>query len=249
MAYLKEIYAKMGVENDPPDSYFEADSRYLLLERTLKSVPSGNFCDLGCGRGLLIRRLQGHHESYGTDFDPGAVEYCRSQGLRAQTIDLNEASELPFPNVSFDVILISEVLEHLLAPRNAIRVAKKHLKSGGTLVVTVPNAVPLFARLKLFFGQTVNWLHYPSPETDTTGHIRFYTVESMSRLLREEGFVVETVSGVSFRTNGTFWRRMCYWPPRLLGIRDKAIGAKMDLWFAQRMPGLAAGLFFACKKP
>jgi 2-polyprenyl-3-methyl-5-hydroxy-6-metoxy-1,4-benzoquinol methylase len=249
MAYLKKIYAEMGVKNDPPDDYFEISSRFLLLEKTLRNLPSGNFCDLGCGRGLILRRMQDHHTCYGTDFDPGAVQYCKSQGLTVEQTDLNEASQLPFSNVGFDVITISEVLEHLLEPKNALRVINRHLKPGGTLVVTIPNAVPLFSRLNLLFGRTVSWLHYPSQETDESGHIRFYTKKSMSRLLRQEGFVVEKVIGVSFCFNGRFWTRVCYWLPRIFGIRSKTAFARMDLWFGKMLPGLSPGLFFVCKKP
>src|SRR6476646_4536559 len=110
MAYLKEIYAEMGVKNDPPHEYFQSDSRFMLLEQTLRSLPAGKFCDLGCGRGLLLRRVQDLHECYGTDFDPGAVAYCRSERLKVDTIDLNEATGLPFGDVTFDVMVISEVL-------------------------------------------------------------------------------------------------------------------------------------------
>ena len=247
MAYLEKIYAEMGAKLDPPNEYFETDSRYMFLETVLRGLPPGKLCDLGCGRGILLSRLQNHHICYGTDFDPGAVQYCKSQGLTVQGIDLNTASELPFPNVIFDTVVISEVMEHLLEPKNALHVLKRHLKPGGTLVVSVPNAVPLFARLNLFFGRTVPWLHYPSHDTEVTGHIRFYTIESMSRLLETNGFVVEKVTGVSFRFNGNFWQRLCYWMPRLLGIRSKSVNAKMDLWLGRTMPGLSPGILFVCK--
>ena len=123
MAYLKKIYAEMGVKNDPPHEYFKTDSRFMMLERTLRSLAAGKFCDLGCGRGLLLRRVQDHHVCYGTDFDEGAVAYCQSQGLKVEQLDLNEASELPFAEVTFDLIVISEVLEEWLSPLHAIQVA------------------------------------------------------------------------------------------------------------------------------
>lgn len=249
MSYLDKTYTEMGIKNDPPEDYFETDSRFLLLEKTLRSLPPGNFCDLGCGRGLVLRRMRNYHACYGTDFDPGAVQHCQSQGLTVAQIDLNEASQLPFPNIGFDVILIGEVLEHLLDPQNALQIIQRHLNPGGTLIVTVPNALPLCCRFKLLFGKTVSWLHYPSEATIQTGHIRFYTAESMSRMLRQEGLVVEKVHGVLFRYNGHFWARLCYWLPRLFGVRSTTAPTKMDLWLCQMMPGLSAGLFIVCKKP
>lgn len=246
MAYLGEIYSKMGVALDPTDEYFEVDSRFMALEATLRSRPPGKFCDLGCGRGAMLRRLRDHHACFGTDFDSGAVEHCRSRGLTVEQIDLNEATTLPFPVTEFDIMLISEVCEHLLNPRNAIRLARRHLKLGGTLVLTVPNAVPMLARMKVLLGRSVNWLHYPSGDTEETGHIRFYTIESMSRLLRQEGFVISQVRGVSFRMNGRFWERCCFWLPRAFLARSKTAPARMDLWLGNRMPGLSPGLLFVC---
>jgi SAM-dependent methyltransferase len=242
MDYLSDIYGKMGVELDPPIDYFETDSRFMALERTLRALPPGKLCDLGCGRGALLKRVRDYHQVFGTDFDPGAVEHCRNQRLDVHQIDLNHDSTLPFPNTPFDIMVISEVCEHLLNPRNAIRVARQHLKQGGNLIITVPNALPLFARLPLLFGKSVPWLHFPSPDTEPMGHIRFYTIESISRLLREEGFTVTKVIGVSFRMNGPFFRRFCFWLPRLFGRRSRTAATSLDLWLGSRMPGLSPGL-------
>jgi hypothetical protein len=74
MAYLGEIYSKMGVTLDPTDEYFEVDSRFTAVERTLRGLPPGKFCGLGCGRGAILRQLRDHHTCFGTDFDSGAVE-------------------------------------------------------------------------------------------------------------------------------------------------------------------------------
>jgi 2-polyprenyl-3-methyl-5-hydroxy-6-metoxy-1,4-benzoquinol methylase len=244
MDYLTDIYGKMGAELDPSVDYFEIDSRFMALERYLRALRKGKLCDLGCGRGALLKRLRDYHHVSGTDFDAGAVEHCRSEGLDVHQLDLNRASTLPFPNRLFDIIVISEVCEHLLNPRNAIRVAAQHLQHGGTLIVTVPNAIPLFARLPLLFGRSVPWLHYPSLDTERTGHIRFYTIASMSRLLREEGFTQAEVIGVSFRMNGSFFQRLCFWVPRLFGARSRTAATNMDLWLGRRMPGLSPGLLF-----
>lgn len=246
MDYLTKTYAEMAANLDPSEDYFETDSRFMTLEAVLTALPSGKMCDIGCGRGALIRRLQKHHEVFGCDYEPSAVEACVASGLQVSRIDLNSDESLPFPS-KFDVIVISEVCEHLLDPGNAIRLAKKALVPGGTLVVTVPNAVPLFLRLPILFGRTVDWLHYPSNDTAITGHIRFYTIESMSRLLRDAGFQVMDVRGVSFRMNGYFWARVCFWVARFFMKGRKAAPAQIDAWLGRKMPGLSPGLLFVSR--
>ena len=246
--YLQSIYAQMGKKLDPDESYFSSDSRFLTLEQLLRSLPKGKLLDIGCGRGLLLRRLADHHESHGCDFDPGAVAACEEAGLNVCQVDLNTAATLSrIDGETFDVIVISEVCEHLLNPRSALQLVKRHLSENGTLIVTVPNALPLFARLPLLFGRRLAWLHYPSMETEVTGHIRFYTITSMSELLQEEGFSVEFVRGVSFRMNGYFWERVCYRLSRLMGKRDSPGPAEIDGWLGKQFPDLAPGLLFFCK--
>lgn len=246
--YLRSIYAEMGEQLDPDESYFLRDSRFAALDALLREVPKGRFLDIGCGRGLLLRRLSNHHSCFGCDFDSGVVAACQKRGLNACQVDLNSSDALDhsFPKY-FDVVVISEVCEHLLDPREALRLAARHLKVGGSLIVTVPNAVPLFARYPILMGRSVPWLHYPSGDTEVTGHIRFYTIDSMSTLLESEGFLVELVRGVSFRMNGRFWQRVCYWLPRLFGNREERSATEVDAWLGNRFPALAPGLVFKCK--
>ncbi|MEP7015972.1 MAG: class I SAM-dependent methyltransferase [Verrucomicrobiota bacterium] len=248
MDYLTKTYTCMASNLDPDQDYFETDSRFMTLELLLRAIPKGMMCDIGCGRGALMKRMGDYHTVYGCDFAADAVEACVRQGLVVKRADLNNDESLPFAE-KFNVIVMSEVCEHLLDPRNAIRVAQKALIPGGILIVTVPNAVPLFVRCAIPFGKTVRWLHYPSPDTVETGHIRFYTIKSMSVLLEEEGFKVCDVRGVSFRMNGYFWARVCFWTARLFRMNRKSAPARIDAWFGRCLPGLSPGLLFLCERP
>jgi 2-polyprenyl-3-methyl-5-hydroxy-6-metoxy-1,4-benzoquinol methylase len=244
--YLAKTYAAMARELAPSDDYFVTDSRFMTLEVFLRSIPSGKLCDMGCGRGALMKRLRDHHDVSGCEFEPTAIEACLAEGLTAKRIDLNNDEIFPYAE-QFDVIVISEVCEHLLNPRNAFCLAKSALKKGGTFLVTVPNALPLFVRLPAIFGQSMDWLHFPSSDTEKTGHIRFYTIESMARLLSEEGFRVEQVRGISFRMNGHFWAQLCYWVAKLLMYGQTSGPARVDAWLGKQLPGLSPGLLFSCR--
>jgi len=240
--YLQTTYETMGQGLVVPDTYFEADSRFYSLEAELISRPKGVVLDLGCGQGALLKRLSAVHRVYGLEYDSGAREIARSHGLMVEPVDLNTASELPYSG-PFDYIVCSEVCEHLLDPRNVFRLAHAKLAERSLFIVTVPNAVPLFLRWRLLFGGTCDWLHYPSPDTETTGHLRFYTLQSLQRLAQEEGFEVISRRGLGWRMNGHFWARLFYWMARLSGrdaiekramLMDRAMGA----WFPALSPGL-----------
>jgi hypothetical protein len=124
--------------------------------------------------------------------------------------------------------------------------AREALCQQGTLIVMVPNAIPLFVRTGIMLGKTLRWLHYPSEDTERTGHIRFYTIESMTRLLSEEGFDIHEVRGVSFRMNGHFWARVCFWTAKLFMKGKAGVPARIDAWLGKKMPSLSPGLLFVC---
>jgi SAM-dependent methyltransferase len=238
----------MGKSLVVDESYFSQDSRFYTLEQTLLAYPHGRLLDMGCGQGSLISRLQSHHDVFGLEWDEGALQIAQGKGLRVHRIDLNEAASLPFDS-SFDYMVCSEVCEHLLNPRNVFKLAHRHLNRAGVLIVTVPNAVPLFARIPLFFGRTVDWLHYPSADTEQTGHIRFYTLRSLGALARQESFSILCHRGLSWRMNGAFWGRVCYWFSRLRMASNISRAAMLlDCAFGRVFPSLSPGLMLILRK-
>jgi 2-polyprenyl-3-methyl-5-hydroxy-6-metoxy-1,4-benzoquinol methylase len=182
------------------------------------------------------------------EWDEGALQIARTRGLLVDRIDLNNAVSIPFDS-PFDSIVCSEVCEHLLNPRNAFKLAFQHLKPNGIFVVTVPNAVPLFARFPVLFGQTVDWLHYPSGATESTGHIRFYTLRSLRTLAQQAGFTLVSQRGLSWRMNGTFWQRAFYWLSRLRMASNIPRSAMLlDCAFSRIFPRLSPGLMMVMRK-
>jgi ubiquinone/menaquinone biosynthesis C-methylase UbiE len=64
---------------------------------------------------------------------------------------VGDLEDLPFKNNSFDTIICSEVIEHLLEPERAIREFERVLKSKGILVVTVPNPLHILKKMSPIF--------------------------------------------------------------------------------------------------
>jgi 2-polyprenyl-3-methyl-5-hydroxy-6-metoxy-1,4-benzoquinol methylase len=240
--YLETIYNKMGKNLVVGEEYFKTDSRFFLLDKIISSRPRGRLIDLGCGQGSLLSRFNNYHTCYGCEYDSEARKIAASRGLQSiEQIDLNNATELPFKG-KFDIIVCSEVCEHLLNPRNAIRLARSNLSEKGIFVLTVPNAVPLMVRFKVLLGKKCTWLHYPSADTETTGHVRFYTIDSVTQLLSEEGFRVLKWTGVSWRMNGRLWSRLYFWVSRMFGKDPSLFGRKLDTFLSNSFPGLSPGL-------
>ena len=171
-----------------------SDSLRMLFERYVRS---DECLDLGCGDGGTSGvYLTSRARSYlGVDVSEAAIRSARDRGFEALKID--DACDLPFEDASFDVIVCSEVLEHLFAPLAAATEAFRLLRPGGRFIVTVPNAAYWRDRIDALFGV---W----QPGGDDRGrrepwrspHIRFFRPVTLRQMLATAGFSRVEVIGV-----------------------------------------------------
>jgi SAM-dependent methyltransferase len=192
-AYYEHYWSETGYS---PRRDRAPDSLRLLFER---HVGANDDClDLGCGDGGTAGvYLAEHSKSYvGVDVSETAIKLAKERGFEA--VRINDASVLPFENASFDVVVCSEVLEHLLAPQLAVAEAFRVLRCGGRLIVTVPNAAYWRDRVDALFGI---W----QPAGDDRGrtepwrspHIRFFSPATLRRMLLHVGFDHVEVTGLA----------------------------------------------------
>lgn len=100
--------------------------------------------DVSCRRGECVRELARRgFDVRGTNFERGLPPI---EGIPVdEGIDLTEG--LPYPDASFDLVLMTEVIEHLENHRAAICELARVLRPGGRLVLTTPNIMRLDSRL------------------------------------------------------------------------------------------------------
>jgi SAM-dependent methyltransferase len=94
--------------------------------------------DIGCGNGEFLTKARDRGwQVAGVEVSGPAVEFAR----RDRQIDVREGSftQLPFDDSSFEAVTVLDVLEHLREPRETLQSVHRVLKSGGALVIRVPN--------------------------------------------------------------------------------------------------------------
>ncbi|MBI4574821.1 MAG: class I SAM-dependent methyltransferase [Planctomycetes bacterium] len=101
--------------------------------------------EVGCGAGVVSLLLaRGGFRVEGVDVAGPAVRYARRAaalaGLAGVRFREARAETLPYPDGRFDLVLATEVLEHLEDPRRALREWRRVLAPGGTLLVSCPCA-------------------------------------------------------------------------------------------------------------
>jgi SAM-dependent methyltransferase len=124
------------------------EMRYdLVAGQARRHLPAGGLLvDIGCGAALVADRLADMAARYvGFDFGGHHIAYAvkrLADQPRALTTGFvrGDGEALPFADGSVDVIVLSEVIEHLLRPERAVWELARVLRAGGVLVMTTNNA-------------------------------------------------------------------------------------------------------------
>ena len=116
---------------------------WALLRRA-QLPPSPRILDAGCGTGRNLLEFGSLGEAEGVDFSGEAVEFCRRRGL--ERVQQAALEQLPFGDGRFDVVIATDVIEHLDDDRRALAELRRVTAPGGRLVVTVPAYTWLWSR-------------------------------------------------------------------------------------------------------
>ena len=199
-----------------------------LVRRSEKLVRGRTILNIGCGDGYLERAAQARHwQVVSVDPDRSSAERVKAMGIDARCGSIDS---LPLPPASVDVVVCTEVFEHL-TPETldaGMKEIARVLVPGGALIGTVPYRENLRDN-EVFCPHCKETFH-------RWGHHQSFDEEKMLGLL-ERNFTVRTVKPVYFV------------PWRLIGWKGKL------LWFARFVFSLAgvygagANLFFAALKP
>ncbi len=133
-------------------------------------------CDIGCGAGLIAGELvaQGF-QVVGVERDPKAVAFATA-GFTVLPGSIEALPQALVPG-SFDVVLMSHVLEHFADPVAALGSAAGLLAAGGVVVVAVPNNGSAPAR-----SAGLSWEHLDIPR-----HINFFDAASLRTAAQRAG--------------------------------------------------------------
>lgn len=174
--------------------------------------PDAKVLDVGCGTGWIAD----HFRDYtGVDGSPEAVRLARAAGRNVQLHDLANDGALPFPDGTFDAIVLKDVLEHVQHPQDVVAEARRVLKPGGLVFASSPDA------------QSWVWDDYT--------HRRPFTRRAFRLLFSDCGFRVERVgyeaivSGISHLSRLTGNRR-----PLLLRWAAWLPFVKRNVWILAR---------------
>ena len=150
-AALHDFYEVPGTTvSSGPD---RARRQAQMLAAVLAGRPGQQrIVDVGCGEGsatYLVKRLDPGNVVIGIDWSAMALTRARARGVLAVQGGIDS---LPLPDASVDVVIMSELIEHLVDTDAAAEEARRVLRPGGTLLLSTPNLAAWYNRGLLAAG-------------------------------------------------------------------------------------------------
>lgn len=175
MAKFKSKHKKYTSRN--PISVFLIRHFLTSLRETVSCLQGvESVLDAGCGEGMVLSFLEKDLKDkkvYAVDFDAEEVESAKIN-LPHVACAKGDIYNLAFADKSFDLVMCTEVLEHLERPQDALkelrRVSKKYC------LITVPDE-PLWRILNIARGS------YITKCGNTPGHIHHWTAKAVKKLV------------------------------------------------------------------
>ncbi|MFT7476310.1 MAG: SAM-dependent methyltransferase [Verrucomicrobiales bacterium] len=132
----------------------------LRAMRRLAPLSGQRLLDVGCGTGEYTNRMAPDFETVDAiDIEPERLELFATRHPLNVTVKSMSANDLDYPNETFDVVTMVEVLEHLSEPRVALSEIQRVLKVGGKLLLTTPNRAWPLEQHGVLLGKR----RYPGP--------------------------------------------------------------------------------------
>ncbi|MBF0327640.1 MAG: class I SAM-dependent methyltransferase [Nitrospirae bacterium] len=159
----EDYYSVWGIDQlDKEISAMKKKTFSSYLNYLKLPAERGAFLDVGCATGemLALAREMGF-DVYGVEVSPRGVSLCRKlfgeHKIKGKNIEYDD-----FPAGFFDVITLSDVLEHLTDPPEFIAMLSKMLKSNGLMLIVTPDTSSFTCRLlgKYWPHYKIEHLHY-----------------------------------------------------------------------------------------
>jgi SAM-dependent methyltransferase len=175
-AYYESFWADAPAD---PEPWAWERRRALLLG---EARPGERVLDLGCGSGRFVAALRGAGaDPVGIEIAEAALERARAVAPGTDLRLLEPDGSLPLEHGSVDLVWCSEVLEHVADGAHLLQEARRVLRPGGRILVTVP----YHGRVK---AALIGLLRFDAHFDPQGQHLRFFTRASLAASLVAAGF-------------------------------------------------------------
>lgn len=254
---LRQRFHALSEYRSIPGGPKKLDYLFDLVRRLQAERRVLNVLDVGCGNGpLTFPVAMLGCQVVGVDVDEGSIGRARQENRFPNARFEVIPGSIFDLGATFDLIICSEVLEHLEMPQPLLDTMAKHLAPGGLLWVTVPNGygprevlgrIEIFLRRKLGLGRVIEpfrrlfgmvdaktkcAVHTSNPYQD---HVQKYTIRQLERLFTQAALHLTEIRNNVFIFGVIFGK-------------SRAVD-RFDCGLADFLPhGAASGWYLLCRK-
>jgi 2-polyprenyl-3-methyl-5-hydroxy-6-metoxy-1,4-benzoquinol methylase len=134
--------------------------------------------DVGCGSGLSLLEAQKFGvEVWGIEADPNVKPIADALALRIHQGSLHD---IPFEGITFDLIVLNQVIEHIPEPDKALMLIRPLLTPGGRVILVFPNVNSFWCKLS-----GLRWINWHIPY-----HLHHFTIKTFTQMVKHCGYQV-----------------------------------------------------------
>lgn len=178
---------------DPEYFNIVRKNRYIYTLSSVEFSKGMRVLDVGASPSHMAYVLkQCGCDVVGIDHEPGHIQPQIQNSISIIHANI-EKDRLPFDDNTFDVILFTEVIEHLVYnPQKALKEIYRVLKPDGLVILTTPNAISLNKIIILLERKNIKWGGYKEFYKGSLyrRHNYEYTLEELKDLFNEAGFKI-----------------------------------------------------------
>jgi SAM-dependent methyltransferase len=190
------------------------ERRFAFVREIVERQRATRVLDIGCGTGMRLTRCLAEifpaAKFVGTDSDRGSIAWAQANNSDLPNLSFCLSEELP-PDERFDIVVASEVIEHVVDPACFLLELRQRLADRGRIVITLPNGYGPFEFMALtecllhlsglqallrrakyaLLGKSVPRAPADSDTLAISPHVNFFSFGEITGLCNRAGFSVE----------------------------------------------------------
>ena len=157
-----------------------------VIKNLLNREKTNKILDAGCGSAYMLSQLENlYDKGFGVDMSPEAIKY--GQQFTKAKLQVGNAEKLEFKDKEFDCIISTDAFEHIPDDKAAMEEAYRVLNDNGCIIIYTPSENGLLSKTK--------WVDlYHQSDKSYLLDQRYYTIESLSSLAKNAGFIIEYIA-------------------------------------------------------